>query len=414
MAVAAALFYRFPAKNMVVIGVTGTKGKTTTCNMIHRIFMESGRKAGLLTTVNFKVGDQEEVNLAKQSTLSPFQLQAKIREMAEARCEVLVLEVTSHALMQSRTWGINVDTAVLTNFAQDHLDYHETMDEYMKAKGRLFQELNISDRKPNLPKVSIINMDDAAHEYFEKFPADQQFNYGILKGTYVARNLEAHANGTRFLLRIPNGEIPVDLHIPGRMNVYNALAAATVATAHRINLQTIQTALQKMTPVQGRLEVIEEGQPFTVVVDYAHTEDSLDQVLSMFRELTQGKLIVVFGATGDRDTTKRPKMGAVAHKYADMIILTDDDPYTEDHLKIAEMVRAGIPREEGQNFWQILDRKEAIRLALHLAQAGDTVVVAGKGAEEFQVVGRLKIPHDDRRVVRDLLSRATRIEVPSA
>lgn len=412
MAVAAAIYYGFPAKNMVVIGVTGTKGKTTTSNMIHRIFMESGRKAGLLTTVNFKIGDQEDVNLSKQSTLSPFQLQAKIKEMAEARCEVLVLEVTSHSLIQSRTWGINIDTAVLTNFAQDHLDYHETMDEYMKAKGRLFAQLNSSARKPDVPKVSIINRDDAAFDYFESFPVDQQFEYGILKGTYVGRNLEPNANGTRFLLKIPNGEVAIDLHIPGRMNVYNALAAATVATAHRINLQTIKTALEKMTPVQGRLELIQEGQPFTVVVDYAHTEDSLDQVLAMFRELTtQGKLIVVFGATGDRDTSKRPKMGAVVHKYADTIILTDDDPYTEDHLKIAAMVRPGIPREEGQGFWQVLDRREAIRLALHLAKPGDTVVVAGKGAEEFQVVGRLKIPHDDRKVVRELLSQATHVDL---
>jgi len=226
--------------------------------------------------------------------------------------------------------------------------------------------------------------------------------------------LEAHANGTRFLLRIPNGEMPVDLHIPGRMNVYNALAAATVATAHHINLATIKTALEKMQPVQGRIEVIDEGQPFTVVVDYAHTEDSLDQILAMFKEVTAGKLIVVFGATGDRDTTKRPKMGAVAHKYADMVILTDDDPYTEDHVKIAEMVRAGIPREEGRGFWQVLDRREAIRLGLFLAKAGDTVIVAGKGAEVFQVVGKAKIPHDDRKVVRDLLSRVSSIEVPLA
>lgn len=413
MAVTAAFYYGFPARKMVVIGVTGTKGKTTTSNMIHRIFMEAGRKAGLLTTVNFKIGDQEEVNLAKQSTLSPFQLQAKIKEMAEARCEVLVLEVTSHALIQSRIWGINVDTAVLTNFAQDHLNYHGTMDEYMKAKGRLFAQLNVSDRKPDVSKVSVINVDDAAHDYFQDFPVDQQFLYGILKGTYVARNLEAHANGTRFLLRIPNGEVSVDLKIPGRMNVYNALAAATVATAHRINLLTIKAALEKMLPVQGRLELIQEGQPFTVVVDYAHTEDSLDQMLSMFRELTQGKLILVFGACGERDTSARPKMGAVIHKYVDTFILTDDDPYNEDHLQIAEMLKAGVPREEGKGFWQVLDRVEAIRLALQLARPGDTVVVAGKGAEEFQVVGKQKIPHDDRKVVRDILSRATHIEVPN-
>ncbi len=411
MAVLAALLYRFPAKGMVVIGVTGTKGKTTTCNMIHQIFTQAGQRAGLLTTVNFKIGEREESNLFKQSTLSPFQLQRKIRDMAAARCEVLVLEVTSHALIQQRVWGINFDTAVFTNLAQDHLDYHETMDEYMKAKGKLFAMLNVSSRKPGVAKVSVINKDDAASDYFGKFPSDQQFEYGILKGTYVGRNLEARPNGTLFTFRIPNGEAQIDLKIPGRMNVYNALAAATVATAHRINLATIKTALESMVPVQGRIEVIQEGQPFTVVVDYAHTEDSLDQVLSMFRELTQGKLIVVFGATGDRDKTKRPKMGAVAHKYADTIVLTDDDPYTEDHLEIARMVREGIPREESHGFWQVLDRREAIHLALSLAKAGDTVVVAGKGAEEFQVVGKQHIPHDDRRVVREYLSRPMDVEI---
>lgn len=411
-AIFAALYYRFPTKNMVVIAVTGTKGKTTTCNMIHQIFTESGKRAGLLTTVNFKIGDQEEANVSNKSTLSPFVLNRKLREMANARCEVLVLEVTSHALMQNRIWGINVDTAVFTNLTQDHLDYHETMDEYMRAKGKLFAKLNVSDRKPGLGKVSVVNMDDPAHDYFCNFPADQLFEYGILKGTYVGRNLEAHPDGTDFVYRIPNGETAIALHIPGRMNVYNAIAAATVATAHRINLSTIQTALNKMKPVAGRIEVIQEGQPFTVVVDYAHTEDSLDQILEMFRELTPGKLILVFGATGDRDVSKRPKMGAVAHKYCDTIVLTDDEPYTEDRLKIAAMVKEGIPREEGSGFWQVLDRCEAIRLALSVARAGDTVIVAGMGAQEFQIVGHVKVPHDDRKVVREILSRPANIEVP--
>lgn len=413
-AIFAAIYYGFPTKDMVVIAVTGTKGKTTTCNMIHQIFSEAGKRTGLLTTVNFKIGDREEANLANKSTLSPFVLNRKLKEMRDARCEVLVLEVTSHALIQNRIWGINVDTAVFTNLTQDHLDYHETMDEYMKAKGRLFARLNTSDRKPGLGKVAIVNMDDPAHDYFCSFPVDQLFEYGILKGTYVGRNLDSHPSGTDFLFRIPNGEVPLKLQIPGRMNVYNAIAAATVATAHKINLQTIQTALEKMKPVAGRIEVIQEGQPFTAVVDYAHTEDSLDQILGMFRELTSGKLILVFGATGDRDTTKRPKMGAVAHKYCDTIILTDDDPYTEDSKRIAAMVKEGIPREEGSGFWQVLDRREAIRLALSLAHAGDTVVVAGKGAEEFQIVGRHRIPHDDRKVVREFLSRPMDIEVPLA
>lgn len=199
------------------------------------------------------------------------------------------------------------------------------------------------------------------------------------------------------------------------MNVYNALAAATVATAHKINLTTIKKALESMQPLPGRLEVIEEGQPFTVVVDFAHTEESLRQVLEMFRKLTNGKLIVVFGATGERDTNKRPKMGAVVHQYADQVILTNDDPYGEDPLKIAEMIREGIPRAEGQGFWQVLDRREAIRLGLSMAQtAQDTVIVAGKGAEAFQLVGRQRIPHDDRKVVREYLAKAVDIEVPSS
>jgi UDP-N-acetylmuramoyl-L-alanyl-D-glutamate--2,6-diaminopimelate ligase len=407
VAIAAAFRYGFPANGMTVIAVTGTKGKTSTSNMIHKIFTEAGKKTGLLTTINFKVGEDEERNTTNHTTIGPFQLQKKIREMRDAQCEVLVVEVTSHAIVQSRLWGINVDTVVFTNLSQDHLDYHGTMEEYRNAKGLLFEALNHSPRKVGVSKISVVNQDDAEHEYFNKFPADQLFEYGIVKGSYTARTVEPYAEGNRFLLRIPNGELPIDLKIPGRMNVYNALAAATVATAHRINLATIQKALESMKPLPGRLEVIEEGQPFTVVVDFAHTEESLKQVLQMFRELTKGKLIVVFGATGERDTGKRPKMGAVAHQYADHIVLTNDDPYGEDPLKIAEMVRGGIPRHEGQGFWQVLNRKEAIRLGLSLAQeAADTVIVAGKGAEAYQLLGNQRIPHDDRLVVREVLSKA--------
>ena len=332
--------------------------------------------------------------------------------MADARCELLVLEVTSHAVVQHRLWGINVDTALFTNLSQDHLDYHKTMERYRNAKGGLFERLNASARKPGVSKISVVNQDDPEHEYFNRIPADQLFEYGILKGAYAARNLQPNAEGTKFLLRIPNGEVEIDLKIPGQMNVYNALAAATVATAHQINLHVIKKGLESMQPLPGRLEVIEEGQPYTVVVDFAHTEESLRQVLKMFRELTKGKLIVAFGATGERDQGKRPKMGAVVHQFADQVILTNDDPYMEDPLKIAEMIREGIPRVEGQGFWQVLDRKEAIRLALSMAQTEqDTVIIAGKGAEAYQLLGRQRIPHDDRQVVRELLSRATEVDL---
>ena len=410
-AMLAAFYYRFPAKNMTIIGVTGTNGKTTTCNILHKIFTEAGKRAGLITTVNFKVGEIETTNLSKQTTLSPFATQRLLREMANARCEVVIIEVTSHAMIQSRVWGVNFDTAVFTNLTHDHLDYHGTWEDYREAKGMLFDKLNASSRKANVQKMSVINEDDPESEYFQKFPVDQMFVFGIQKGIYGARNISLRPDGSTFDLVIPNGHETVNFKIPGKVNVYNALAAATTAVAHRINLQTIKAALEKMRPVAGRIETIEEGQPFTIVVDYAHATDSLNQLLEMFRELTTGRLILVFGATGDRDKTKRPKMGEVANKYSDLIILTDDDPYTEDHKEIADQVRAGIGRQEGDRFWQVLDRKEAIHLALGVAKEGDTVIVAGKGAEEFQVVGKKRIPHDDRAVVREILSRAVDVEI---
>lgn len=413
MATAAATFYRFPASEMAVIAVTGTNGKTTTCNIIHHIFMQSGQKTGLLTTVNFKVGEASEVNLNKQTTVSPWLLQRKLREMADAGCQVVVVEATSHAMVQSRLWGINVDTAVFTNLTNDHVNYHGSFDAYKEAKGRLFAGLNASNRKPDLQKIGVVNQDDPSAEYFNAFPVDQLFQYGIQKGNYAARNLEERPDGTKFLLRIPNGEVEVDFNIPGRVNVYNALAAATVAVAHHINLQTIKAALENMPQVPGRMEIIDEGQDYSIVVDYAHAEDSLEQLLAMFKGLASGRLILVFGATGGgRDKTKRPKMGAVAHKYADVIVVTDDDPYEEDENEIAAMIREGIPREEGEGLWQVLDRREAVRLGLEMAKPGDVVVIAGKGGEEVQVIGKEKIPYDDRQVVREILARDVDVNLP--
>jgi UDP-N-acetylmuramoyl-L-alanyl-D-glutamate--2,6-diaminopimelate ligase len=413
MAMTAAVLNRFPANHMTVIGVTGTNGKTTTSNLLHHIFTQAGHKVGLLTTVNFKIGEREEANLNKQTTLSPFLLQKKLREMADAGCDTVIVEATSHAMMQSRLWGVNVDTALFTNLTQDHLNYHVTMEEYRAAKEKLFASLNISSRKPNTPKLAVINQDDSAYEYFAQHPADQIFSYGLQKGAYLAQDLIPRPNGTQFTLRIPNGEVIVDFPIPGRMNVYNALAAATVAVAHRISLPVIKQALETVKPVPGRIEMIEEGQPYSIVVDFAHAEDALKQLLSMFKELTFGRLIVVFGAVGNGDQGKRPKMGAVVHQYADLIVLTNDDIFTEDPRSIAAMVRGGISREEGNGFWQILDRREAIRFALAMARPGDTVVIAGKGAEEFQMVGRGKVPHDDRRIVRELLSREVDVDLPN-
>lgn len=412
-AVLAAFLYRFPANDMVIVGVTGTNGKTTTSNMIHAVFMEAGQKCGLMTTVNYKIGDVTRANRNKQTTPGPFFVQRMLREMVKAGCKVAVVETTSHAMVQHRLWGVNVDTAVFTNLTHDHVEYHGSAEAYREAKGQLFANLNTSRRKPGVPKVSIVNHDDAAFDYFAGFAVDQLLEYGIQKGTYVARDLQLRPNGTTFTLKVPNGEAVIDLKFPGRMNVYNAMAAASVGVAHKINVDSIKTALERVKPEFGRLQPLDEGQPYTIVVDYAHAEDSLQQLLKMFRELTQGNLIVVFGCTGGgRDREKRPRMGKIAHDLADKIILTDDDPYEEDRFGILEQIAGGIPRQEGEGLWMVVDRKEAIHLALSMAKESDTVVIAGKGGEEVQVIGKEKFPYDDRQVVKEILSRPVDIEVP--
>jgi UDP-N-acetylmuramoyl-L-alanyl-D-glutamate--2,6-diaminopimelate ligase len=367
----------------------------------------------MLTTADFSIDGEVIPNEEKMTTLPPFPFQHFLRRMADHGCDFAVIEVTSHAMDQSRLWGVSVDVAVLTNITHDHLDYHGSQEAYVRAKGKLFGLLNTSKRKPNIPKISIFNGDDAQAPYFQKFVADRTYIYGLSKGSFQATQIQSRANGSTFIFKIPNAQAEVQLPLPGRFNVENALAAATVAVALQINLPTIVHALTNVEPVPGRLEPIQEGQKYSVVVDYAHAPDSLEKLLSMFKPLTTGKLILVFGATGDRDRTKRPIMGQLAHRFADLIVLTDDDPYTEDRLQILKEVQQGIARQEGDRFWVIPDRRQAIRLALAVAREGDTVVVTGKGCESFQVVGMEKIPSDDRQIVRDFLSRVVEVELAS-
>src|SRR3989339_558022 len=387
-AILAALIYRFPSENMTVIGVTGTNGKTSTCHFLADILMEAGNKVGMLTTSDFRLGDQLIVNDYKMTTLSPFILQKLLRQMVSIGCKYAIVEVTSHALDQSRLWGINVDIALFTNISHDHLDYHGSKNEYLAAKGKLFESINYSKRKPKIPKIVILNGDDPEFPYFEKYIADRSYIYGIKKGSFQAKNLQLAPNGSKFLLKIPNNQIEITFPLPGKFNIENALAAATTAVALEINLAIIQQGLQKAKPVPGRLERIDEGQKYNIIVDYAHAPDSLEKLLVMFRELTPQKLILVFGATGDRDRTKRPIMGEIAAKYADFIILTNDDPYSENPIQIMEEVIKGFSRKEGNKFWRIPDRRQAIRLGLAIAREGDTVIIAGKGCEPYQVVGK--------------------------
>jgi len=408
----AALIYGFPAKNMNVIGVTGTNGKTTTVNLITMILEEAGYKVGMASTINFQVGNDKWTNTSKQTTMSPFTLQKLLRRMVKEQCTHCVLEVSSHAITQSRILGINFDTAVFTNITEDHIEYHGSFQLYLEAKGGLFKKLNKSRRKPNIPKISVLNLDDPRYSYFDQFIVDRKYTYGLKKGTCYAMDVRLHSSGSTFNMHIPNHQIEINLNLSGEFNIYNSLAAATVALANNINLPFIKRALEKAEGIPGRLESLDFGQPYGIIVDYAHASDSLEKLLQLYKKLTPGKLFLVFGATGGgRDKSKRPKMGAIADEFADMIILTNDDPYDEDEWQIIEGVAGGIRRKEGDRLWKIPHRYEAIRLALTMAKRGDTVVIAGKGCEEIQIIGGQKIPWDDRKVVRELLSRDVIVEI---
>ena len=297
VAVLAAIYYRFPSRYLRVIAVTGTKGKTTTCSLLAQILEKAGHKVGVMSTVFFQVGDRKWANLTKQTTVGRFELQRLLREMVEEGCQYVIIETSSHAMLQSRLWGVNVDTAVFTNLQKDHIEYHGSFDSYKQAKGMLFDKLNRSQRKSNVPKVFVVNNDDVASDYFLKFPADQKYTFGLRKGIYVSRDVKSLPNGSEFKYFIPNGEAEIRFPLPGVVNVYNATAAATVAVSEHIGLPTIKKALEECSAVPGRMEPIDCGQLFSVIVDYAHTQDSLKALIDVFKPLTKGKLILVFGAT---------------------------------------------------------------------------------------------------------------------
>jgi UDP-N-acetylmuramoyl-L-alanyl-D-glutamate--2,6-diaminopimelate ligase len=412
MAILASVYYRFPSRYLQVIAVTGTKGKTTTANLIASVLGEAGYKVGMTSTILFQVGDMKWSNTTKITTLGPFFLQKMLRRMVNERCTHAVVEISSHAILQNRIWGVNVDTAVFTNIGEDHLEYHGGFENYLRTKGLLFSRLNRTARKARIPKVSILNADDPNFNFFDQFIADKKYTYGMSTGTCYATDIEASPAGSKFTLHVPNNQVDVNFRLPGDFNVYNALAAATVALANNINVSVIKDALEKSSSIPGRFESIECGQKYSIVVDYAHTTESLESLLELYRRLTRGKLFLVFGATGGgRDKAKRPKMGAAADKYADYVFVTDDDPYEEGEWDIIEDVSGGIKRSEGDRFWKIPHREEAIKLALTMAREGDTVLVVGKGAEEIMMIGGKAVEWDDRKVVRALLSREMRVEI---
>lgn len=417
-AILAAVYFRFPANKMTVIGVTGTNGKTTTCNLIAEILETAGYKVCLATTINFKILQHSWVNKTKMTTLSPFELQKFLKLALEAGCEYAVIETTSHAIIQSRIWGIPYDVAVFTNLTHEHLDYHKNITEYRNAKGLLFDSLSKSLRKPGVKKISVINLDDPSAGYFSKFLADKKYYYRVggaasqaKNNEILARRIHQDVEGSAFTVDVPDKAFDVRLNLPGKFNISNALAAITVGFSQNVAPENIKKALEKVKGIPGRMEKIAVGQPFSVIVDFAHTPDALKKIFQTIKPVVKGKIIAIFGATGERDTSKRPIMGALASQYADVVIVTSDDPYHEDPQQIVDQVALGVPKGapkenpkiEGENFFKIIDRRQAIEKGLKMAKKDDLVLIMGKGAEQFQVIGDKKIPWDDRKVVRQIL-----------
>ena len=412
LGVIAAVMYGFPGNKMIVIGVTGTKGKSTTVNFITNILNCAGFKVGMTSTINFQVGDQRWVNATKKSTQSPFVLQKLLKEMVSVGCKYVVLEVTSHAIDQSRIFGINFDVAVVTNVAPEHIEYHGSFNSYIATKAELFKKVSRGKKKFGVPKVLVSNADDKYFSYFDQFVADRKITYGLKAATVYAENIERYPEGSHYILHVPNNSLPIELKIPGQFNVYNSLAATAVCMSLQVPLSMIKKGLDESSSIAGRFEHVRCGQKYSVIVDYAHTPESLEGLLKLYRGLTSGKLFVVFGATGGgRDKSKRPKMGGIANEFADYVIVTDDDPYEEDEWEIVEQVSKGIPRSEGKNFWKIPDRREAIRLALTLAHEGDCVVVAGKGSEEVIKLRGKTLPWSDKKVIAGLLEREIEVKI---
>lgn len=395
----ACAFYDNPSADLETYGVTGTNGKTTVTFMIRDILRAASRKPGLIGTVQYEMG--ERCIPANRTTPEAPDLQAMLAQMVSAGCSAAVMEVSSHALDQKRVWGIDFDVGVFTNLTRDHLDYHGTMESYYGAKALLFRGLGQMEKQA----VAVINLDDAWGQQLANTGGgwSSLITYGMHPGAAVrATHVELGPQGSTFTIESPWGGVEVRLGLMGRYNVSNALAAFAACASRGLRPEFIAAALAAFESAPGRLEPIPTGRGFQVYVDYAHTDDALENVLTTLREVSPRRLIAVFGCGGDRDRDKRPAMGRVAGLLADVTILTSDNPRSEDPAAILHDIEEGMP--EGARFESILDRETAIGRALEIAGPGDVVLLAGKGHENYQEFARTVIPFDDREVARRLLA----------
>ncbi len=398
MEVIAPFFYDYPGKTMRMIGVTGTNGKTTTTNIVRAILRKAGFKVGLIGTINIMIED--EAIVAHNTTPDVVDLQRALYRMKEAGCEYVVMEVSSHALALNRVAGCEYDTAALTNITQDHLDFHKTLENYRDAKGLLFEHLHEGKKEI---KTAVFNMDDASSPILCDRTKTRILTYGEGRNNNIyPLFFKVEAKQMRLQLHTPVGEMDLLLKITGEFNVYNVMAAVAIALAEQIDKKTIVDVLNGFDGVPGRFQLVEAGQPYTVIVDYAHTPDGLENVLKTARSITEGKLWVVFGCGGDRDNKKRPIMGRIALELADRVVVTSDNPRTEDPAVIIDEIAEALKDvPEGKSVELIAERRDAIYHALSEAAANDVIMIAGKGHENYQILADKTIHFDDREVVQE-------------
>lgn len=394
--VLASQFYDHPSRQLRVIGITGTNGKTTSTYLIRSIFEAAGENTGLIGTIAYWIGDQQ-FN-APFTTPESMEIQRLFTEMNAEHVTTAIMEVSSHALAFHRSDYIDFDTAIFTNLTRDHLDFHPTFEDYRDAKLKLFQMLNDTNRQRG-----IVNLDDSNADYFIKNTTVPVITFGIESNADVRiKELNLTLFHTDLTIETPQGSFSVRSSLRGRSNVYNVLTAVAVGIVHQIPLEIIATGIANIKNVSGRFETVDCGQSFGVIVDYAHTPDALERLLKTVREIGVNRLITVFGCGGDRDRGKRPQMGQIASELSDLAIVTSDNPRTEDPQAIINDILIGIT---SSNYEVIPRRRDAIEQAIRLAQNGDAVVIAGKGHEDYQIIGKTKIHFDDREEARQMLSK---------
>lgn len=395
--------YGFPARGMKVIGVTGTNGKTTTSFLIHRMLQEAGYSVGLMTTVGYGVGSDIKMQVHHMTNVPLPELMKRLRHMKRRGVEWLVLETTSHALAQHRTWGVPYSVAVVTNVTHEHLDYHKTFERYVAAKRMLFEQTEANTKGL---QVGVVNADDpVSFPYAEA--VERSVSYGIEAGDVRARNIEMSATGIKYTAVSPDESYHIESSLAGSFNVYNTLAAVCVGRTLGLSRQEIEQGIAALPSVEGRMVTVDEGQPFGVLIDFAHTPDSFEKLFKDLRPTVKGKLIVMFGSAGRRDESKRAVQGRLAGEYADEVVITEEDDRDVDGIAIMEQIASGAEsagKVKGDNLFLVHDRTKAIAFALaRAAQPGDMVVLLGKGHEKTIERAAGEHPWDELGTTKDAL-----------